>query len=200
MSDKDALLYLQQCKVPARWTLTGEFRAMPDNAQNIRNSDGDWTQFKEMSKVDELIESLQSKMLTIKPMVPMLVEAYYVFILFNLEPIFGRFLNENVSNREYGRREGDDRLLRREVVEEDSIEEDRVQEAEEVGGVTYKHSENGFNNGKESPVPFAFGSCVNVPLIDDARDFGEREMCFGQERILGNKVETMGKLNGIDVV
>ncbi|KAJ3928042.1 MAG: hypothetical protein NXY57DRAFT_964892 [Lentinula lateritia] len=82
MSDKDALFYLKQCKVPARWTLTSEFRAMPDNAQNIRNSDGDWTQFKEMSKVDQLIESLQRKMPKIKPMVPipMLVEAYYVCV------------------------------------------------------------------------------------------------------------------------
>ncbi|KAF8829605.1 hypothetical protein HHX47_DHR3001215, partial [Lentinula edodes] len=38
MSDKDALFYLKQCKVPARWTLASEFRAMPDSAQNIRNS------------------------------------------------------------------------------------------------------------------------------------------------------------------
>ncbi|KAJ4464862.1 hypothetical protein C8J55DRAFT_493678 [Lentinula edodes] len=148
MSDKDALFYLKQCKVPARWTLASEFRAMPDSAQNIRNSDGDWTQFKEMSKVDELIESLQSKMLTIKPMVPMLVEAYYNIVRGEeMIPLLFIIEYEEIWQliiARLGRRS-----LRKEVVEKDSIEEDWVQEKEESD--TSAHIRINVDNGSCDP-------------------------------------------------
>ncbi|KAJ3899150.1 hypothetical protein F5879DRAFT_1026158 [Lentinula edodes] len=170
MSDEDALLYLQQCKVPARWTLTGEFRAMPDNAQNIRNSDGDWTQF---IKVDEVIMSLRRKMPEIRPMVPKLVEAYYVVLINVTIELPEKFLEKGIV--------GGKEIISSVVVHH-RVQADLEGVNHEGVWVEVVQEGGGFVTGREMPH--------------------SRNVLWGrgQERILGNKVETMGKLNGIDVV
>lgn len=75
MSKEQAKSYLNELKVPNRWSLVTIFQTMPLRAWNMKNSKN-WEEFKEKKEVKEYIEKNQRT----DPGVPRFFEAYYLCV------------------------------------------------------------------------------------------------------------------------